>query len=137
MAFTSSPASASNPAALPILHSYPARRHKHRPQPGSLESQGSPALPSWVHGRDNVLIARGHAMLGHALVSAQLTSHAHDPAQSTDGQAPAPAQRTEHARAPQVRPPHDAAPEQSTSQLPVVQSSLPHAPWLEQRIVQA
>lgn len=77
-------------------------------------------------------------MLGHSLLWLQSTSQLHDAAQSTDGHAATPEQRTVHALGPQFRFPHDAEPRQATSQLlPLAQSMLPHAPLVEQRIVQS
>jgi hypothetical protein len=77
-------------------------------------------------------------MLGHSLLWLQSTSQLHDAAQSTDGHAAAPEQRTAHEPAPQFRLPHDAEPRQATSQLlPLAQSIVPHAPLALQRIVQS
>jgi hypothetical protein len=107
----------------------------HRPQPGSLESHGAPSLPSWVHGP----LPRGHDICGQSAPRLlQVTSQLHDAAQSTDGHAPAPEQRTSHSPAPQRSAPHDIAPLQSTLQLLASrQSTSPHADGLLHRMVQS
>ena len=77
-------------------------------------------------------------MIGHAAGWLHATSHPHDAAQSTDGHAPEPRQRTTHSPGPQLTLPHDAGPEHLTSQLSAAaQSTLPHAPPLLQRISQS
>ena len=77
-------------------------------------------------------------MLGQDDVPLQETSQRHDAAQSMLGQANAPEQPIAHAFIPQLRLPHDPAPEQSTSQLCAwAQSTAPHAPVFVHRIVQS
>ena len=56
-------------------------------------------------------------MVGHAIALLQLTSQAHDEAQSIDGHAAPPEQSIAHAPVPQLIEPHDAAPAQSIWQL--------------------
>lgn len=80
----------------------------------------------------------GHAMLGQKIALLQVTSQLHDAPQSIVGQASAPEQSIAHAFLPQLRLPHDAAPEHSTSQLCAwAQSTVPHAPLFVHRIVQS
>jgi hypothetical protein len=77
-------------------------------------------------------------MFGQDDAPLQDTSQLHDAAQSMIGQASAPEQSIAHAFIPQVRLPHDAAPEHSTSQLCAwAQSTVPHAPLFVHRIVQS
>jgi len=77
-------------------------------------------------------------MLGQDDAPLQDTSQLHDAAQSIIGQASAPEQSIAHAFMPQLRLPHDAGPEHSTSQLcACAQSTAPHAPLFMHRIVQS
>ena len=78
-------------------------------------------------------------MLGQAVrLPPQLTSQAHDDAQSIDGQAPAPEQLIEHSPGPQLICWHAPASEHSMLQLlAAAQSMLPQAPGLLQWNVQS
>ena len=77
-------------------------------QPAGLESQRPPAEPVRVHSTP-VPNTVGHDMVGQVLGLGQLTSQAHDIAQSTDAQA-CDEQLIEHSPGPQLMLWHAAAP---------------------------